>query len=373
MDAASAKQPEQAAPKKGLWTTILTTTPIVLTILATTFAGLSSSEMTQSMFYRSLAAQHQSKAGDQWAFFQAKRIRGTGLEATVDLLQSVTHPEPFSAAQLHAVTQQISSILQKAAKNNKPDSAWLDQASTAAAAVEKVRKEMDRLLADDLVKRGLPYLTGGDVPKFDVETLPNKEVQARIDALARAIGERQTESATVDPVASLSFADIDEAIRIAETNADRFDKACEPVADTIKQLRGVLAQLGAAVRPFRKMTASAADKNTNLAQVPPLYDGLDASFKTAALDFDARRYRKESALNRATAELYEIRVRRSGVESDRHRARSVKFFYCMLIAQLGVTVASLALARQQRSWLWLLAAVAGITALSFSGYVYLVP
>ena len=45
-----------------------------MTVLATVFAGLSSSEMTQAMFHRSLASQQQSKAGDQWAFFQPERL-----------------------------------------------------------------------------------------------------------------------------------------------------------------------------------------------------------------------------------------------------------------------------------------------------------
>ena len=47
----------------------LAAVPVALTVLATILAGLSSSEMTRSMYYRSLAAQHQSKAGSQWAFF----------------------------------------------------------------------------------------------------------------------------------------------------------------------------------------------------------------------------------------------------------------------------------------------------------------
>src|SRR6478736_7008602 len=80
---------------KGRWGKILATTPIVLTVLATAFAGLSSSEMTQAMYHRSLAAQHQSRAGDQWAFFQAKRIRGNGIESSVEVLQALGHPEPF--------------------------------------------------------------------------------------------------------------------------------------------------------------------------------------------------------------------------------------------------------------------------------------
>jgi len=40
--------------------------------------------MTQAMYYRSLAAQHQSKAGDQWAFFQAKSIRRTVVQTAAD-------------------------------------------------------------------------------------------------------------------------------------------------------------------------------------------------------------------------------------------------------------------------------------------------
>jgi Domain of unknown function (DUF4337) len=100
----TAPQPENAtdsAPKpSGIWNTLLTSLPIVLTVLATAFAGLSSSEMTQSMYYRSLAAQYQSKAGDQWAFFQAKRTRGATLEMTAELLQSLGNPTPFDPAEI---------------------------------------------------------------------------------------------------------------------------------------------------------------------------------------------------------------------------------------------------------------------------------
>ena len=76
------------APK---WTAsrALAAAPVALTVLATVLAGLSSSEMTRSMYYRSLAAQEQSKAGSQWEFFQAKRIRGTTLETSGDLLRSL--------------------------------------------------------------------------------------------------------------------------------------------------------------------------------------------------------------------------------------------------------------------------------------------
>ena len=53
------------------------------------------------------------------------------------------------------------------------------------------------------------------------------------------------------------------------------------------------------------------------------------------LEFDSKRYQQESVLNRSAAETYEVRVRRSGVESDRFRERSKLFFYSMLMALGG--------------------------------------
>ena len=60
------------------------------------------------------------------------------------------------------------------------------------------------------------------------------------------------------------------------------------------------------------------------------------------------------------------------MESDRHRTRSQLFFYSMLVAQIGVTISSLALAQAKRSALSLARrSIAGIVALGFSAWVYL--
>src|SRR5437016_7614873 len=77
---------ENAAPEKSFWNMVLHSTPVVLTVVATVLAGLSSSEMTLAQYHRALAAQNQSKAGDQWGFFQAKRIRGMSIQSTIELL-----------------------------------------------------------------------------------------------------------------------------------------------------------------------------------------------------------------------------------------------------------------------------------------------
>ena len=72
--------------EKGVFDKVLTATPVILTIVATFLVGQSSSEMTQAQYHRATASQNQSKVGDQWAFFQAKRIRGTSYEVTAELL-----------------------------------------------------------------------------------------------------------------------------------------------------------------------------------------------------------------------------------------------------------------------------------------------
>ena len=78
------------------WGKMLSATPVVMAVLATMLAGLASSEMTRAQYDRSLAAQQQSKAGDQWSFFQAKRLRGAMQRSTLDLLQATTEVRPLN-------------------------------------------------------------------------------------------------------------------------------------------------------------------------------------------------------------------------------------------------------------------------------------
>ena len=100
-------------------------------------------------------------------------------------------------------------------------------------------------------------------------------------------------------------------------------------------------------------------------------DELGNDFKAAQLAYDSRRYEREARSNQAVAGLYELNVRKASLTSDRHRDRSMKFFFAMLAAQAGVTIATLSLAVRFRSVLWTLATVAGVAALAFAAYVYL--
>src|SRR5438132_14428344 len=98
-----------AEPEKPrtIWDKVITSTPILLTVIATVLAGMSSSEMTRAQYFRAVAAQNQSKVSDQWNFFQAKKIRGTDMDGTATLLRSTagagklsTESLPASAARL---------------------------------------------------------------------------------------------------------------------------------------------------------------------------------------------------------------------------------------------------------------------------------
>ena len=105
--------------------------------------------------------------------------------------------------------------------------------------------------------------------------------------------------------------------------------------------------------------------------VPAEIRQLSADFPAARLRFDAARYYREAKLNQLTAYLYEIAVRKTSLQSERHRIRSRYFFYGMLAAQAAVTIATFSLAVRERSWMWSLAAAIGVAVLSYAGFVYL--
>lgn len=80
----------------SLWGKILSATPVVMTVVSTMLAGLASSEMTRAQYDRAYAAQLQSKAGDQWNYFQAKKLRGAVQRNSLDLLRISTEVHPLN-------------------------------------------------------------------------------------------------------------------------------------------------------------------------------------------------------------------------------------------------------------------------------------
>jgi hypothetical protein len=123
------------------WGKILGATPIVMTVIATMLAGLASSEMTKAQYDRSAAAQLQSKAGDQWSYYQAKKLRSAVAHNTLDLLAATSEVNPLTAEALPGADATVVDAL---VKNKIPAAtpAKLDDSVNAAlAAVESSKPE----------------------------------------------------------------------------------------------------------------------------------------------------------------------------------------------------------------------------------------
>jgi len=301
-DALKADLPE------GLQGKLLSATPVVMTVVATLLAGLSSSEMTRAQYDRSLAAQLQSKAGDQWSFFQAKRLRGAMQRSTIDLMFASTELRPLELAALRAALT----------------------GSPAGTALESPAGQ-----------QALRALTAGEMP---VPAAKAALAPALADALG-ALEHAQPETELLPLLGKIDDADLEQAVRDARAAALAFDAATGPITNVIDQIEKHLA--GSAAGSVRR------------------------EFITARLGYSASRYDHEARLNQSVASLYELQVRKGNLSAERHHRRSQKFFYGMLAAQVGVVVSTLAMAARKRNLLWSLAAAAGTAAIAFAVYVYL--
>ena len=193
---------------KSTWGKILTATPVIMTVVATALAGLASSEMTRAQYSRSLGAQQQSKAGDQWSFFQAKRLRSALQRNTLDLLQSTVRVHPLDAEAL-------------------PRSVGLDQPTRAA-------------------------LLQGSLPELPAPATLHPKVKAAVDAVAGSRPEREIASLlaqTKDP-------DLDAALAAAKERALALDTALEPVNQAIDRIETALSAAAATETLNRDFTAA---------------------------------------------------------------------------------------------------------------------
>jgi len=285
---------KQDAPQ-NMWGKILTATPVIMTVIATMLAGLASSEMTRAQYSRSLAAQQQSKAGDQWSFFQAKRLRGAMQRSTLDLLQATSELRPFDAGSFGKVGVDSSAAFIALQKSELPP---------LPPAVE----------LNPTIKSALELLEAAK---------PDEEIAALL--------------------ASLNAQTLVDAVRATRDRADAFDAATKPNNQAIDSLEKSLG---------------GADKS------------LVRDFTAARLRYTGARYDAEARLNQSVAQLLELQVRKSNLTAERHHRRSQRFFFGMLAAQAAVIVSTFSLAARQRSFLWMLAAAAGLAALGFAIYVY---
>jgi ribosomal protein L12E/L44/L45/RPP1/RPP2 len=178
------------------WGRVLVATPVVMTVVATLLAGLASSEMTRAQYNRSLAAQQQSKAGDQWSFFQAKRLRGTMQLGTLDLLKTTASVRPLEDAGLKRFGE-------------------LEAAVSAA-------------------------LLKGDLPPVPSPTASDASLKSALEAIERMKPEHEIRSL----LASVNAVTVDEAIQAARDRAAAFDAATTPISRGVDRLEKTIAASG---------------------------------------------------------------------------------------------------------------------------------
>jgi hypothetical protein len=125
------------------WGKILSATPIVMTVIATMLAGLASSEMTKAQYDRAYAAQLQSKAGDQWGYFQAKKMRSALAQNSFDLLAATAEVAPLMAGSLPGVSEVTISALVNGEMPVAKPAVFSDDIKVALAALENSQNETE--------------------------------------------------------------------------------------------------------------------------------------------------------------------------------------------------------------------------------------
>ena len=191
------------------------------------------------------------------------------------------------------------------------------------------------------------WLTGQGPPRLKFPDAP----EGPITDLLKAIREHKTEAEMLSVAAKVKQKEMNDALDAAEAWNESTDQVWSPIVDEAKKM----------IDGFVKQKMSSAGDGTASA----------SAAHAMKYDLEARRYRAESFFNQQIGFLYEARVKVSTAVSDKHRNKSKNFFYAMLAAQVGATISSLALARKQKSVLWLFASFAGIVSIAVGAVVYL--
>jgi hypothetical protein len=284
--------------------------PVGLTALATIFASMSNGALQEAMYWKSQAAQDQSKSTNQWTLAGFKRDRALVMQT--------------SAAQLRAIAGYVA-----------------------------VRYEMPKDASGPEVQKAIGWLTETKPEKGGLPPVALPELDQQIKELRDAIEHREPERDLLKKAARVDMAKINKAIDDAEKYSEQTDKDWDPVLKAANSL----------VRAQMSVKHDSPDAAKQIATA--------TASQAAGFDLEERRYRAESRLNQGIGFLYEIRTKVSAAESDKHRKKSEFLSYAMLVAQIGAVASSLALARRQKSALWLFAALVGVVAIGVGGYAML--
>ncbi len=187
------------------WGKVLVATPVIMTVIATALAGLASSEMTRAQYSRSRAAQEQSKAGDQWGFFQAKRLRGALQRSTLDLLHNTTDLSPLEVASL---------------------------------------LRLDSSLDSPVGRQALAALLEGQLPDATPRAVGDPQVKAALEAMHGS----SSEAENAPLILRVSETILADELRAAKEQTSAFDATMQPLGRIIDRLEGQLTGTPAAPR-----------------------------------------------------------------------------------------------------------------------------
>jgi hypothetical protein len=365
--------------KRTTWETIVVTTPVILTVVATILAGLSSSEMSSSQYYRSLAAQMQSKVSDQWDYFQAKKLRAEQCGNTVAILQGISHSMPIDQQDAFQITSRLIGEMQRVITHLGNVDRSVPAASGVITELGQHAKGAEMFLSQLSSATTRPDRTSvtsflsGDVPDIQEQPIANQQIANAMRAVDSHVPEADLER----QAGQIPQEDLDQAISTANENAAAFDRALDAIDLERAQVKQSIDGISRESAAFEQAARQAPDEvvaiepANSLATIHDLTAQLSTAVSVAGLNFNSNRYQREARYNQVLADLLEIQVRRQGFLSDRYRIRSKEFFYGMLGAQAGVTIATFSLAVRRRNLLWGLAASAGLAAVTFAAYVYM--
>jgi hypothetical protein len=408
--AAAPKDDDQAKEKKSLWDIIITSTPVIMTILATLLAGMSSGAMTRAMYFRSVAGQQTGEESDQWGYFQAKRIRGTTMETTSVLLLANAEQPLATPEGLVAFADRVKAELDEAVKEAEAIGPGLAAGADAVAALKAARDNAARAAEDvkKLVKSaayayfGSDRLPGADKRVADEVKPVLDEKNDQIWPTIGAIQNHKGDAEINETLKKVTQEQLHDAVEAVQSLADAFDKA----GGVGRELRNLLETRkkgpsgdGKAPGPVPALAKAAAEAQAAAqkmrlgVQALPNGEGkarlaadalllrtdrlkADAhaqvnAVQSSILDYDARRYRREADYNMYLGFLREMQARHSARTSSVHLERSMLLFYAMLAAQAGMAIGTFAMAVRKRSVMWALAALAGLGAVGFGGWVIL--
>lgn len=386
--------------KKTLFDIVLTSTPVILTVIATFLVGQSTGEMTRAQYFRALASQNQSKAGDQWSFFQAKRMRGQDQEVGGVLLLA-QNQTLFTRNTFLEVAQGMVRELQSAEKAARTtnDKAVADDLQKLIPEAEKALAQAKSLFGSadgkgpatvqpalDALLKGRPKsktTTAPDAAEADADISPEEaadrsEQAALLKAVIEDIKQKKPDSAIAGKAIKIKEDTLAKAIAAADRRAFEINKKGKSIESVLVELDGLRDRQTELARAYQEIVGRDIDgrglggvleRQTHAIRV--LTAKVQGDYMAVKLVFGARRYEDDARSNQDSAYLYEVKVYVSSAQSDKHLFRSQMFLLAMLAAQAGVTISTLALAVKHKSIFWALAALTGMIAIGFGAYVYL--